>query len=238
MRYLLAAALSGALLFGPSTVVLAQHDGHGGHGGGGHPGMVSHGGYYSGHPNGYFGGYYGHGGYYGQSGYYGHGSYYGRYWYPGVGFSIGFPLWFNYPWGYSRYDYGIGAPYYSGSYYYGAADTAIPSPPSNDVVNAPAPALDPHTVNLEVRLPENATLWIQGQQSTETGAVRHFISPQLEPDKGYTYDLKARWTDSTGQTIERTKKVDVKAGAWIGVDFNRADTPASPKVSEPTGVNR
>ena len=88
---------------------------------------------------------------------------------------------------------------------------------------APAAAVDPNAANLEVRLPENATLWIQGQQAKETGAVRHFVSPPLANDQTFTYDLHANWTDANGKTIERTKKVEVKAGAWIGVDFNRQD---------------
>ncbi len=221
MRYLLAAVLSGTLLFGSNTVALAQH-GHGGgqgHGGGGQGNSgMNHGGYPGGHP----GGYYNHGNYYGHGGYYGHGSYYGHYWYPGIGLYVGFPLWFNYPWGYSRYDYGMGAPYYSGSYYYGGdSDTSPPPPPSNETVAANAPAVDPNSANVEVRLPENATLWIQGQQATETGAVRHFVSPPLEKDKTFTYEIRARWTDASGKETDRTKKVEVKGGAWIGVDFSR-----------------
>jgi len=233
MSYLLAAVLSGTLMLGPGSVAFAQHGKGGGHGGGGHPSGTSHGGQPSSYHSGYYGG-----------GYYGHGAYYGNYWYPGIGFYFGFPLWFNYPWGYSRYDYGVGAPYYSGSYYYGPADTysTPPAPPSSETVNAPAPAADPNAANVEVRLPENATLWIDGQSTTPTGAVRHFTSPPLEKDKTFVYNRRARWTDGSGKVIERTKKVDVKAGAWIGVDFNRPDSSTiekpEPKVSEPIGARR
>src|SRR5262245_56899862 len=113
MRYLLATILSAVMILGSHSVAFAQKGKGGGHGGGGkgNPG-VKQAGYY-GHPGGYYGGY--PGGYYPNGGYYGHGGYYGNYWYPGVGFYIGLPLWFNYPWGYSRYDYGVGAPYYSGT---------------------------------------------------------------------------------------------------------------------------
>jgi uncharacterized protein (TIGR03000 family) len=218
MRYLLAAVLSGTILISSSSTALAQRGRGGSHPGGtnqgGHPG-----GYHGVYTNGYHGGYYG--GNYNHGGYYGHGSYYGNYWYPGFGLYVGLPLWFNYPWGYSRYDYGMAAPYYSGSYYYGPADAAVPAPPSYDTINASTTAVDPNSANIEVRVPENATVWINGQSTTPTGAVRHFTSPPLEKDKTFTYDFRARWTDATGKEVERTKQVDVKAGAWVGVDFNR-----------------
>jgi uncharacterized protein (TIGR03000 family) len=235
MRYLLAAILSGALLLGSNGVALAQH-GHGGGHGGGHAGSVNHAGtyhggysghanYYGGHPGTYYhNNYYGwHGGNYYHNGYYNHG-YYGHYWYPGLGLYFGLPLLFNYPWGHSYYDYGIGAPYYSGSYYYGGLNTYVPPMTSydvNPVAPAPAESTDPTVAHIEVRLPANATLWIDGQPTTPTGDVRHFVTPSLAADKTFSYHFRAQWTDASGQVIDRTKDVDVKAGAWIGVDFNR-----------------
>jgi uncharacterized protein (TIGR03000 family) len=86
---------------------------------------------------------------------------------------------------------------------------------------APAQAPDPNVANVEVRVPENAKIWIDGQTTTPTGAVRHFVSPPLEKDKSFTYEIRALWTDANGKEIDQTKKVQVKAGGWIGVNFNK-----------------
>jgi uncharacterized protein (TIGR03000 family) len=55
-----------------------------------------------------------------------------------------------------------------------------------------------------------------------SGPVRHFYSAPLTPGQTFTYEVRARWTDPSGKPVERTKKVDVQAGARIGVDFNQS----------------
>jgi uncharacterized protein (TIGR03000 family) len=50
--------------------------------------------------------------------------------------------------------------------------------------------------------------------------VRHFVSPSLQAGRTFTYEIRARWTDASGRSVDRTKQVEVKAGARIGVDFN------------------
>ena len=72
-----------------------------------------------------------------------------------------------------------------------------------------------------MRLPENAELWVEGVKTRPSGAVRQFFSAPLQPGQEYTYKLRARWTDASGKPVERTKNVDVRAGARIGVDFNK-----------------
>jgi uncharacterized protein (TIGR03000 family) len=157
---------------------------------------------------------------------------------------------FSYPWGYSRYDYGYGAPYYQGGYYYGgsgggyassggsyassggsyaaapaattpaaAPQTPMEPPPTDTGTNHAWD--DPHVANIEIRLSANATLWVLGQKVSTTGAVRHFYSPPLAEGDTYTYEFHARWTDANGKTVDRTKSLDVKAGSWLGVDFNQ-----------------
>jgi uncharacterized protein (TIGR03000 family) len=147
---------------------------------------------------------------------------------------------FHYPWGYSRYDYGIGAPYYQGGFYYGPPESYAPlptTPPPADQLPLTDPShesSDPHVANVEIRLPANATLWVEGQQMTTTGAVRHFYTPKLTEGENYTYEIHARWTDASGKTVERTKNLDVKAGSWLGLDFNRADQPnQTPNIRMP-----
>ena len=162
-----------------------------------------------------------------SGGNYGGGLYNGAYGNPGYGT-------YSNPWGNSRYGYGTPyafgnvTPFYGGQYYYGPIDSYSPPAttyyqPQTTTTSFYQPAADPNAVNMEVVLPENATLWIQDQQMSESGAVRRFVSPALETGKSFTYNLRAKWTDASGQSVERTKKVDVKAGSWIGVDFNKAD---------------
>ena len=165
-----------------------------------------------------------HNGYYYPHGFYPYNP--ALYW-TAFGLSLAAPL-FRYPWGYSRYDYGTGAPYYQGSYYYGPPDgyAAAPQAPTDQPPPQTEPyheATDPHAANVEVRLPANAMLWILGQKTTSTGDVRHFYSPPLAEGETYTYEFHARWIDASGHTVERIKNLDVHAGSWMGVDFNRQD---------------
>ena len=183
---------------------------------------------------------------YGRYPYYGYGRYpYYGYGYPNYGFGFnpwwtgllgfGLPL-FNNPWGVSPYNYGYGSPYYGGNYYggnynYGSGNgyAAAPGPTTSGYpLQAAAPSgenMDPNVANVEVRLPADATLWILGQKSDTAGEVRHFYSPPLKAGETYTYELRALWTDANGQTHDQTRKVDVQAGSWIGVDFTRPPLP-------------
>ena len=73
---------------------------------------------------------------------------------------------------------------------------------------------------MEVRVPATAELWFEGDKTSQTGALRHFVSPALQPNKTFNYTIRARWTDSAGKVIDRTKELKVQAGSRIGVDFN------------------
>jgi len=213
MRKIWYSAILGALaLLLLPGISLAQRGGRGGHGGGYSGGYG--GGYYGGH-GGYYGGYGGYGGYYGGGLY---GGYYGRGY--GIGIAIGSPGYYSY-----------GSPYYGSSYSYSpsygyvepsAPTTSLYTPPQSPTLPAPtADNANSNVVNMEVRVPENATLWVQGQKTDATGAVRRFVSAPIEPGHKYAYELRATWTDANGTPVDRKKKVDVQAGAWVGVDFNQ-----------------
>jgi len=234
-KILFATALGVAALLALPNLSLAQR--HGGGGGG----TRSGGGYYGGN-GGYYGGnggYYNHGGYgYGAIGYGGlYGGYVGNGWGIGVGVPVG--GYYNYGYGYrSPYSYGgygysspyyggygYSSPYYGSSYSYSqptAPATSLYSP-SQSTLPAPTTTDNANTnvVNMEVRVPENATLYIQGQKSDATGTERRFVSGALEPGRKYEYELRATWMDANGKLVDRTKKVDVQAGAWVGVDMTQ-----------------
>jgi len=113
------------------------------------------------------------------------------------------------------------------------AVTAPPSPPAT--MQSPATLLGPELplvprepeeakgpARIEVRVPPDAELWFSGAKTRQTGAVRLFRSPALEPGQWYGYDVKARWTEG-GKEVVRSTHVSVAAGVQVGVDFTKRD---------------
>jgi uncharacterized protein (TIGR03000 family) len=78
------------------------------------------------------------------------------------------------------------------------------------------PAQD--SAKLDVRVPADAVVWVEGQKTAQTGADRVYVSPPLEPGKEYLYDVKARW-ERGGKPVERTRTVRVRAGQRVPVEF-------------------
>jgi uncharacterized protein (TIGR03000 family) len=76
-----------------------------------------------------------------------------------------------------------------------------------------------NTAQVHVRLPDpNAEVWIEGKRTEQRGEQREFVSPALDPDTNYTYEVRARWTEN-GRAIDRTKTVPVRANGVATVDF-------------------
>src|SRR5262245_25751051 len=79
---------------------------------------------------------------------------------------------------------------------YGAAATQS-GQPGYYTENFPGAANEPPEQELpariRVRLPANAELVINGKPTTSTGPVREFETPELNPDRVYTYLVKAKW---------------------------------------------
>jgi uncharacterized protein (TIGR03000 family) len=71
---------------------------------------------------------------------------------------------------------------------------------------------------IEVRVPENAELWIDDVRVAQTGLIRQLISPQLEPGEEYIYEVRARWLEN-GRSVTRSRKIVVQAGSNVRVDF-------------------
>lgn len=174
-------------------------------------------GYWGGYPGGWGGGYpgrwgYNNPGFYGYNpGFYGYNS--GFYGYaPRNSFGITLtPGVRNYGSYYTSpqttYDYGSSG--YSAGTVYGAGDTGY-------AYGAMAPT---NAARLNVRVPAaDAEVWVAGQPTQQRGIQREFVSPPLNPEKSYTYEVKARWTEN-GRTVERAREVPVSANAVATVDF-------------------
>jgi uncharacterized protein (TIGR03000 family) len=79
-------------------------------------------------------------------------------------------------------------------------------------------------VTLEVRLPADAVLEIEGVRMRPTGEVRRLVSPPLEVGKRYTYTLKATWREGPKE-VARQRTVFVVAGQEVVVDFRKEEPP-------------
>jgi uncharacterized protein (TIGR03000 family) len=84
---------------------------------------------------------------------------------------------------------------------------------------------------LNVRVPSrDAEVWIEGEKTREMGTRREFMSPVLDPEKRYSYEIKARWRED-GREVTRTKTVSVRPNAPTLVDFTVPDqTPSTEKT--------
>lgn len=83
---------------------------------------------------------------------------------------------------------------------------------------------------IRVRVPANAELWINNDKRAQRGAVREFVTPALDPDSIYVYNVKARWTDEGGIEVQKTLRVRTIAGTRVTVNFVR------PPESQPRPV--
>lgn len=92
---------------------------------------------------------------------------------------------------------------------------------------------DLKTVTVEVYLPEDAQLFIEGKEMTSKGSMRRFLSPPLSPGK-YTYTIKAVIPNPNGpRTV--TQLVNVRPGDFESIDLRPPDQrPITDVEYEPT----
>jgi uncharacterized protein (TIGR03000 family) len=93
---------------------------------------------------------------------------------------------------------------------------APPTAPANE--ESPAPPNEEGTCKVTVLVPADAELDFNGTQMSQTGTERVFVTPPLEPGSNYRYTIRARWTED-GKPVEQTRKVGVKPGGEVRVDF-------------------
>jgi uncharacterized protein (TIGR03000 family) len=92
--------------------------------------------------------------------------------------------------------------------------------------HADQPSSTPAT--LQVRLPADAVLEIDGYRTRSTGVVRLFASPPLERGKSYPYLLKALWHGK-----EAVREVMVKPDEVTVVELKKDDFQAAAEVKAP-----
>jgi uncharacterized protein (TIGR03000 family) len=94
-------------------------------------------------------------------------------------------------------------------------------------------ALEP--AYLEVYVPANARLTIDSAKTQQTGILRRFESPPLPAGQGFSYHLKATWTEQNKEVVSE-KDVRVVAGQQTKVDLRQDRQPDVVFVPTPQEV--
>jgi uncharacterized protein (TIGR03000 family) len=93
----------------------------------------------------------------------------------------------------------------------------------------------PQPATLTVRVPAEAEVWLQGMRTGQSGPERVFVSPPLRPGPEYAYEIRARWRQADGRDADWTRRVRVRAGEQLKIDFLASPTDqASPTSPEAT----
>jgi uncharacterized protein (TIGR03000 family) len=136
--------------------------------------------------------------------------------YPGYGYYDYYP-WY---WGYGRwytpsYLYGYGSDFYGSSAAYNS------TLPYDGYADYAAPALQSvDAVHINVRVPADAQVWFEGAPTSQQGTVREFESPPIPAGQDFIYEITAHWRDN-GKDVDSARKVRVRAGQAVNVDFTR-----------------
>jgi uncharacterized protein (TIGR03000 family) len=87
----------------------------------------------------------------------------------------------------------------------------------------PAKKAEVLTAHVVVKLPENATLYVDDTLCTLSSATRAFDTPELKPGQKYSYTLRAEIMRD-GRQVTESKKVIFKAGEETVVEFGKMQT--------------
>src|SRR5437868_6480169 len=75
------------------------------------------------------------------------------------------------------------------------------------------------TARITLQVPANAKVWVDDLPTSQTGAVREFVTPGvLEPSKTYRYTIRAQWEEN-GQTVTRERTVEFQSGSAVIVNL-------------------
>jgi uncharacterized protein (TIGR03000 family) len=73
---------------------------------------------------------------------------------------------------------------------------------------------------LYLRVPADAKVLFNGEETKQTGKVRHFYSPSLPPGKKFSYDIEVLWTKD-GQPAKEKRHIEVHPGDRLQIDFTK-----------------
>jgi uncharacterized protein (TIGR03000 family) len=91
---------------------------------------------------------------------------------------------------------------------------------------------DTGSAMLNVSLPAEAKVYVNGTLTKSTGATRQYVSRSLEPGQRYTYEVRAELTRD-GQTLTEHKTVQLTAGEQINLVFRFEPADEQPVAKQP-----
>ncbi len=110
-----------------------------------------------------------------------------------------------------------------GGAYYGASKTSGGA--ANSLVSNIETKSD--AIYLTVNVPGNAKVFVNGNPTTSTGAVRQFVSRGLESGKSYKFDIRAEVEGADGKLLTEEKTIAVEAGEREQLQFAFADSSSA-----------
>jgi uncharacterized protein (TIGR03000 family) len=174
-----------------------------------YPGLYGYGGYGSGYYSPSYGGYYPYGDYNGYAaGYYSPAYNNGSYAFPDSSIYGAGPL---------QMPYAPGALMPNADAFVPPTNL-LPSSPEGSVEITPSVSSAEAPVTIQVRLPEDAEMWVDGKKMAEKGSSRRFQSPPLAPGQDYVYELRVRWKED-GRTMDYTRNITVRAGDKLNLNL-------------------
>jgi uncharacterized protein (TIGR03000 family) len=87
--------------------------------------------------------------------------------------------------------------------------------------------------HLQLMVPADADVFVDGQKISQTGATREIVTPALQPGTRYTYKISVRYADAQGKQIDDTREISFQANDWFSIDFTRAAPPRAPAAPPP-----
>jgi uncharacterized protein (TIGR03000 family) len=119
----------------------------------------------------------------------------------------------------NKFDYLINGLRTPGSYSPSYSYPYVPAQQPYTSAYYAAPEVDPSAALLELHVPANAEVWFSGEKTSQRGEVRAFVTPSLERGHKYVYQIKVRWLNSSGKPVENEKRVPVRPGDRLNLQF-------------------
>jgi uncharacterized protein (TIGR03000 family) len=83
---------------------------------------------------------------------------------------------------------------------------------------------DNSRARIHVHVPANAQVFFDNSPTRQQGSEREFMTPPLEANHNYTYEVSARWTDANGKEHRENRTVRMTPGQSVNVNFMSGGT--------------
>jgi uncharacterized protein (TIGR03000 family) len=101
------------------------------------------------------------------------------------------------------------------AYYAPAVRSSAAGEEESDIAGQNVPA------RIELTVPANAEVWLDGHKTQQSGGARNFVTPPLQQGMTFDYDLRVRWTAPGGIVVDVTRPIQVRAGRQTMVGFRQ-----------------